>query len=76
MNVTLPPDLEQFVNAQLAAGTFASAEDVIQEGLRLLRRREELRSEIAVGLAEAENGQLAPMSAAEILAEVRQRRSS
>ena len=74
MNVTLPPDLEQYVTAQIAAGRFSSAGDVIREGLRLLRQQDELRAEIAIGIEQADRGEVAPLRAVDILAEVRDRR--
>ena len=38
MQITLPPDLEQFVQLQLNTGSFLSANEVIQEALRLFQR--------------------------------------
>ena len=66
MNVSLTPELEEFVRRQLASGLYASASEVIREGLRLLSEREmlketrleELRREIARGPAEAHAGKL------------------
>ena len=66
ITVTLPSDLEAFVDARVASGRFATAGDAVREGLRLLEQREqgrdavlaELREEIAVGVAQARSGQL------------------
>ncbi len=66
ISVTLPSELEAFIDARVASGRFATAGDVVREGLRLLEEREqerdavlaELRQEIAVGVAEAKAGQL------------------
>ncbi|MBE9080166.1 type II toxin-antitoxin system ParD family antitoxin [Romeria aff. gracilis LEGE 07310] len=66
MNITLPPELEQFVHQQLKRGNYASVEDVVLAGIRLLEVREqvyegrfeELQREVAVGLAEANKGEL------------------
>jgi putative addiction module CopG family antidote len=38
MQITLPPDLEQFIQHQLNNGSFLSANEVIQEALRLFQR--------------------------------------
>ena len=61
MTETLPADLQQFVQEELAAGRYASPAEVIGEGLRLLRDRErrlqELRAEIQVGIDELERGE-------------------
>ena len=74
MNVSLPPELAGFVEAELAAGTYASASEVVRDGLRLLLREKAaraetlavLRREVAIGLAEAESGALSPLSIADI----------
>lgn len=62
MNITLKPEIEQFIQAQLATGRFASAEDVINEAFKLLqereRRIEELRQKIAVGNEQIAKGQV------------------
>lgn len=43
MNVSLTAELERFVNEKVASGTYTSASEVIHEGLRLLKERDELR---------------------------------
>ena len=66
ITVTLPSDLEAFIDARVASGRFATAADAVREGLRLLEEREqqrdavlaELRDEIEVGVAEAMAGHL------------------
>jgi antitoxin ParD1/3/4 len=66
ITVTLPSDLEAFIDARVASGRFATAGDAVREGLRLLEEREqerdavlaELRQEIEVGVAQAKAGQL------------------
>ena len=37
MNITLKPELQRFVDEQVKAGIFATAEDVIEAGLGRLR---------------------------------------
>ena len=66
MNVSLTPELEEFVRRLLASGLYTSASEVVRDGLRLLAEREmlketrlgELRKEIALGLADAYAGKL------------------
>lgn len=62
MNITLKPEIEQFIQAQLATGRFASADDVISEAFKLLQdkeqRIEELRQKIAVGTEQIAKGQV------------------
>ena len=43
MNISLTADLERFVNEKVASGMYTSASEVIHEGLRLLKERDELR---------------------------------
>lgn len=43
MNVSLTAELKQFVNEKVASGMYHSASEVISEGLRLLKERDELR---------------------------------
>ena len=43
MNVSLTAELERLVNEKVASGMYHSASEVIREGLRLLKERDELR---------------------------------
>lgn len=66
ITVTLPPELEAFVEERVAAGRFATAGEAVREGLRLLEEREqereavlaELREEIEIGVEQAKAGKL------------------
>lgn len=66
MTITLTPDLEDFVKSKVAAGRYRSVIEVIQQGLRLLEDMEsipdlpisELRAQIAVGIGQADRGEL------------------
>jgi len=62
MNVHLSPELKEFVEGEVATGRYSSASEVIREALRLLlderRWREDVRSKIASGLAQAKAGKL------------------
>lgn len=42
MNVSLTPELEDFVNDKVKTGLYSSASEVLRESLRLLRRQDEL----------------------------------
>ena len=44
MNVSLTPELEEFVNLKVKSGRYSTASEVIREGLRLLEDRETARS--------------------------------
>ncbi|MBC1241223.1 type II toxin-antitoxin system ParD family antitoxin [Nostoc sp. 2RC] len=62
MYIQIKPELEQFIQAQLATGRFASADDVINEAFKLLQEREqrieELRQKIALGTEQIAKGQV------------------
>ena len=57
----LPPDLQQFVQDQLAQGKYSSESDVVCDAVRLLREREKhtaaLREEIRQGIEQLDRGQ-------------------
>ncbi len=65
MNVNLGPTLDQFVADLLETGLYQSQSEILREGLRLLKDREELkqvrlselRKEIAAGMEEADRGE-------------------
>ncbi len=65
MNVNLGPVLERFVSELLESGLYQSQSEVLREGLRLLKEREdlkklrleELRKEIALGSEQADRGE-------------------
>jgi antitoxin ParD1/3/4 len=66
MTITLTPELERFIAEQVQSGHFHSAEDVVTQGLGMLRAQEafiethtaELREKIAVGLDQIKKGQV------------------
>jgi antitoxin ParD1/3/4 len=66
MNVSLTPELEQFVSQKVESGLYQTASEVIREGLRLLREKDEmrqrklddLRKDLAVGLEQADQGKV------------------
>jgi antitoxin ParD1/3/4 len=66
LNVSLTPELEQFVQSRVKSGRYQTASEVIREGLRLLEEREqareaaveELRAKIRHGAEQADRGEL------------------
>jgi antitoxin ParD1/3/4 len=80
MNVSLPAELAEFVEREVAAGEYGTASEVVRDGLRLLRRdreaREEkfavLRREVGIGVDRARAGQLSKRSATDIAAALRE----
>lgn len=82
MNVSLSPELERLVHEKVESGMYLSANEVLVEALRLLDERdrlrqmrlEELRKEIAIGIEEADRGEVVPLDAEATLAKVRGRK--
>ena len=66
ITVSLPPEVEAFIEERVAAGRFATVGEAVREGLRLLEEREqkreavltELRHEIEIGVEQAKAGRL------------------
>jgi len=65
MIVTLPPQLENFVNERVRSGAFKTESDVIAEALRALQDREAeiaevrewLRKELQIGIDQIRRGE-------------------
>jgi antitoxin ParD1/3/4 len=63
MNVSLTPELEQYIQEKVSSGLYYSASEVVREGLRLLKEREqlqqirlqELRQDIQAGVDSGES---------------------
>jgi antitoxin ParD1/3/4 len=68
MNISLTPELERLVDEKVKSGRYASASEVIREGLRLLEEQEEMkqhrlaeiREKIDRGLNQLNKGQGIP----------------
>jgi antitoxin ParD1/3/4 len=68
MKLELPSALNRFVAEMVDSGLYESESDVVREGLRLLKEREDLRgsaleslrAELAVGMRDAEAGRVKP----------------
>ena len=78
MNVSLSAEFADFVEAQVASGAYASASEVVRDGLRLLRREQAahdekiaiLRREIGIGVEQARQGRFSKRSIADICDEI------
>ena len=79
MNVNLGPVFDQFVADLLKTGHYQTQSEILREGLRLLKEKEELRQlrlaelrkEIAIGTAEADRGEFVDADAT--FSEIRKR---
>jgi antitoxin ParD1/3/4 len=69
MNIFLTPQLEALVRQKVEAGFYFSSSDVIREALQLLAERDQfrgfkleaLRQEIALGIQQADQGEVRPV---------------
>ncbi len=81
MNVSLTTELKEMVEEKVKSGLYQTASEVVRDALRLLKEHDRerdmklkaLRREIAIGIKQAERGQIAPLDMTEILAESRRR---
>ena len=79
MNVNLGAVFDRFITEQLKSGTYLSQSEVVREGLRLLKEREELkklrlaelRKAIAIGSEQADRGEF--VDGDKTFAEIRRR---
>jgi antitoxin ParD1/3/4 len=86
MQIVLPPELEQLIQRQLAAGKYQSALDVITAGIHLLDQQDniyqgrlpELQQDAQVGWEAAQRGDLVegPTAMAQIRENLRSRHAS
>jgi antitoxin ParD1/3/4 len=66
MNVSLTKEFENYVSQKVDSGLYQSASEVIRDGLRLMKERDELhlsklaelRREIALGVNQADQGRV------------------
>jgi len=66
MNVSVGQDFEEYVRGKVASGDYASASEVVRDGLRLLREKEQLlearlqslRGDIQKGIDQVERGEV------------------
>ncbi len=79
MNVSVGRELEEFVKGKVGSGDYASASEVVREGLRLLKERDRilearlqaLRGEIQKGVDQATEKDL--LEGPEVVEELRRR---
>ncbi|BAZ82226.1 MAG: type II toxin-antitoxin system ParD family antitoxin [Sphaerospermopsis kisseleviana] len=84
MNVHLGTTFDQFVAELVDSGLYQSQSEVIREGLRLLKEREdlrklrmeELRKEIQIGIDQLDRGEGVAFDAEKIKAEGRKRQAA
>ena len=82
MNVSLLPHIQKYVEDQLEAGRYETADQLVNAALAHLQAEEEqlssdesdeLRAEVAAGIAEADRGEVEPWDVEAVRAEVERR---
>ena len=79
MNVSLAPELEQFILSQVQSGKYTSADEVIMASIKLLEEREriykgrfeELKREIMIGIEQLDRGE--KLDGREVIEQLRQK---
>ncbi len=70
MNISLTPELEQLVDDKVNTGMYQTASEVIREGLRLLRERDQrleaIRRDVRAGFEAVERGEFTEYDASNI----------
>jgi antitoxin ParD1/3/4 len=70
MNISLTPELEQFVTDKVKTGMYQTASEVIREGLRLLSERDQrieaLRRDVRAGFEAVERGEFTEYDASNV----------
>ena len=59
MNVSLTPELERLINEKVETGMYQTASEVVREGLRLLKARDDrqLRADVQAGFDAVDRGE-------------------
>lgn len=70
MNVSLTPELEAFIAKKLKGGLYQTSSEVVREGLRLLKERDDqlaaLRRDIKAGDRDIEQGRFTDYAPSEL----------
>jgi antitoxin ParD1/3/4 len=81
MNVSLTAELEQYVQSKVDSGLYHSASEVIREGLRLLKDKDNLqeiqlktlRQDLQQAIDQADRGEFSQRSIADLKTQARRR---
>ncbi|HJS09302.1 MAG TPA: CopG family transcriptional regulator [Pirellulales bacterium] len=57
MNIDIPAELNPFVQEMISRGSYRDEKELLVEGLRLLKAREQLRIDVDLGIEQLEAGQ-------------------
>lgn len=84
MHVSLTPELENLVKEKVASGLYNNASEVIREALRKMHQYDELfyqfkldqlKSAVALGAEQAENGEFVQQTIREIVEEAKREKN-
>lgn len=71
MNISLTPELEELVHEKVKTGMYQTASEVVREGLRLLRERDQqieaLRRDVRAGFDAVERGEFTDYAADNVM---------
>ena len=74
MTITYPPELNEFVQQEIARGAFGSEEELVINAVSALRemklRNEQLRRDVCEAIDQADRGEVAPLDIDEIKTEL------
>lgn len=81
MNISLPSQMQRFLEAEVKAGRYATTSEAVRDGIRLLQERkaeraarfEELRKAVAIGIAAADRGDFVEVDFEKLKADLRAR---
>ena len=75
MSETYPPQVRQFVEQELASGSYQSEDELVIEALQVFRelksRHQRLRTDVQESIAQAERGAVKPLDTEATKAEAR-----
>lgn len=79
MDVTLTPEMQQFVEDKVKSGKYGSPSEVVNRLLSQVKQQEappsddveELRAEVDIGIDDAQNGRFVEFTADDVIAERR-----
>jgi antitoxin ParD1/3/4 len=76
MNVSLTPELEQYIRTKVDSGRYLSASEVVREALRLLEQKEKRLEELRVAIQKGlDSGRSEPLNMEGVKAKARNRLS-
>jgi Arc/MetJ-type ribon-helix-helix transcriptional regulator len=71
MAYQFPPDVEKLVNEQMSASGYSSQDDVLRDALQVLRellsRRDQLLSDVQIGIEQANQGRFGRLDVNELI---------